>query len=143
MVAFAVALSQATDLPAPELIAYLEHEPATRQSAVLQEKLGDLQVAQSKLPEAVRAYTAALQLDPTAQQKVRLSLTLARVRTEHEDFQPAVELYERFLKETPDYPDPVSVYQKLVVLAEKLGQSAAVERYEREIEGHSTAAGKP
>ena len=138
-----VALNQATDLPGPELIAYLEHEPATRQSAVLQEKLGDLQVAQSKLPEAIRAYTAALQLDPTPQQKVRLSLTVARVLTAHEDFPQAVELYERFLKETPDYPDPVSVYQKLIVLAKKLGQSAEVERYAREIEGHSTAAGKP
>jgi uncharacterized protein (TIGR03790 family) len=119
-----------------ELIGYLE-DPAinvvTRQSAVLTEKLADLYWAKKKLSDALDYYEAALKRQPSPQQKARILLLLAQRRTLYGPDQKAAAAYREFLKEFPDYPEKLSIYQKLLPLAQKIGDKAEVERCETEI----------
>ena len=59
-----------------EIITLLDQLDATKQSAVLSEKLGDLCIAQGKPSSAVHAYLQALELEPSPQQRVRITLSL-------------------------------------------------------------------
>jgi tetratricopeptide (TPR) repeat protein len=76
-------------------------------------------------------------------QKLRLLLRSAERLTLYGRHQPAFELYQKVLKEYPDYPDPLSIYQKLLPLAKKLDQKEEVERCEREIKRLSPPPAKP
>jgi len=111
--------------PLSEAIRYLEQIDATTNSAVLMEKLGDLYVADGKRQSAVDAYQKALRLDPSPQQRVRLMLTLAEKLTALGRDSEAYDIYKQFIRERPDYPDKLSVYRKLVPLAEKLNKPDA------------------
>jgi hypothetical protein len=64
--------------PTTGLIEYLERQPITQQSAVLEEKLGDLYFSQTKNSEAIEAFDRALKLNPSPQQRIRVMLNLAR-----------------------------------------------------------------
>ena len=88
----------ASKLPAAQVIDELEEEPLTKQSAVLQEKLGDIYSAAGKTPQAIDAYTAALKLEITSPQRVRIMLNLARALNIALRYQEAYDLYKRFLK---------------------------------------------
>lgn len=129
-----VNLNLVTDIPAEQLVDYLRQEPVTRQSAVLMEKLGDLYLALDRSAEGIQAYTAALGLNPTPWQGVRLRLALGRVLTAQEQYRQAIEVYEQLLVKKPDYPDPEGIYRRLLPLAKKLGLEAKVQQYERELE---------
>jgi hypothetical protein len=59
-----------------EMIQYLQQEPATKTSAVLTEKLGDLFQMQNKPEDSIAEYRKALDLNPTPQQEVRLRLLI-------------------------------------------------------------------
>jgi len=111
----------------------LERVPLTRKSAVLKEKLADLFWANRKLTYALDAYESALKLDPTPMQKLRLMLRSAERLVVYGSHAQACELYQRLLKEYPDYPDLLSVYVKLLPLAKKLNNKEEIERCEREI----------
>jgi hypothetical protein len=43
-------------------------------------------------------------------------------------------LYQQFLKEFPDYPDVLGIYQKMLPLAQDLNQTAEVEKIQKEID---------
>ncbi|MCI0748089.1 MAG: TIGR03790 family protein, partial [Verrucomicrobia subdivision 3 bacterium] len=121
---------------ADELIAYLENPPVvnvTRQSAVLTERLADLYWGKKKLSDGLDYYEAALKRYPSPQQKARLLLLLGQRRTLYGPDQKAMQFYQQFLTEYPDYPDKLSVYQKLLPLAQKTGDKKEVERLEAEI----------
>ena len=109
----------------------MEEEPLTNQSAVLKEKLGDLYFAEGKTPKAIDAYTAALKLETTQPQRVRMMLDLARALNVALREQEAYDLYKRFLKSFPDYPDPASIYHKL---PNRLGKKQDAEYYQLQIE---------
>jgi hypothetical protein len=47
--------------------------------------------------------------------------------------QAACEIYQKFLQEFPDYPDRLSICQKLLPLAQKLGKQDEVQRCQEEI----------
>jgi uncharacterized protein (TIGR03790 family) len=127
-----------------ELIAYLEN-PAisivTRQSAVLTEKLADLYWAKKKLSDALDYYEAALNRQPSPQQKARILLLLAQRRMVSGPDTKAIEAYRQFLKEFPDYPDKLTIYQKLLPLAEKVRDKAEVERCQNEIKRLTAPSG--
>jgi uncharacterized protein (TIGR03790 family) len=128
-----VNLNLVTGYPATEMIAYLEAEPVTVQSAILTEKLADLLFDQGKLGDAIHAYERSLKLDPSPQQKVRITLNLARLLAIYTREEQALALYQSFLKETPDYPDPLGIYLKMQPLARNLKKTADLERIQEEI----------
>jgi uncharacterized protein (TIGR03790 family) len=117
-----------------EMVQYLEELPLTRTSAVLTERLGDLYWAKKKLSDALDLYQKALRLDPSPQQKLRILLNLANRRTYFGAYQVAYDLYRQLLKEFPDYPDLLTVYQKMLPLAEKLDKKEDAARWKKEIE---------
>ncbi len=109
--------------------AVLEQLDATRTSAVLSEKLGDLCAAQGKPSSAVHAWEQALKLAPSSQQRVRLLLALGEQLLALDRVPEAYDTYQRLLRETPDYPDKAAVYRKLLPIAEKLGKREEARKY--------------
>ena len=128
-----VSRNQANGAELGELISYLEKTPVLRQSAVLLEKLADLYWMDKKLFDALHTYEAALKQHPSPQQKIRLTLRLAERRAFAGPEQKALDLYEQFLKDFPDYPDLLGIYQKMLSLAQHLEKKDTVELCEREI----------
>jgi tetratricopeptide (TPR) repeat protein len=128
-----VDLNLASGKPIPVYTALLEQLELTRHSAVLTEKLGDLYTAQGKPSSAVHEYRQALKLDASPQQRVRLLLTLADRLTALNRQQEAYEECQALLREFPDYPDKVTIYRKLHLLAQHLGKPAEAQQYEAEI----------
>ncbi len=47
---------------------------------------------------------------------------------------PALETYERFLHDFPEYPDRVGVLQRMLPLAQKLGDTNRIPALERELQ---------
>ena len=134
-----VNLNQAIGRDPDEIIAFLEQLPLTRKSAVLKEKLADLYWARKNFNDAMDSYESSLKLDPSPQQKTRIMLKLAERRSYFGPDQAAFDTYQKFLNEFPDYPDRLSIYQKLLPLAQKLEKKEEVERCQREIKSLSTA----
>jgi uncharacterized protein (TIGR03790 family) len=126
-------LHLATGKPVAEVVTLLEQIAAAKPGAVLSEKLADLYAAQGKPSSAVHSYAQALKLDPSPQQRIRLLLTLAEKLPALDRQQEACEDYQKLLHEFPDYPDKLTIYRKLLPLAQKLDRKADVERYEAEI----------
>ena len=120
--------------PVSECINYLEQIPETRQSAVLQEKLGDLYQLQGKPASSIHAYKAALGAQPTRIQQTRLLLALGEKLMAAGEEKEASGVYEEFLKKTPAYADPLAIYHKLLALAEKLQNPEDAARFKKEIE---------
>ncbi len=112
-----------------ECAAILEGAGLAKESAVLSEKLGDLCADQGKPSSAVQAWQQALKLGPSPQQRVRLLLKLGERLAATDRALEAFDVLERLLRECPDYPDKVAVYQKLLPLAEKLGKKEEANKY--------------
>jgi uncharacterized protein (TIGR03790 family) len=125
--------NEAIGTPTDELITYMDQVPLTKRSPVLQEKLADLYWSKNKFSDALDTYEQVLKLGPSPQQRVRVMLELAQKRATYGPNRAACEMYEKFLQECPDYPDPLSIYQKLLPLAQKLGKKEEVERCQAEI----------
>ena len=125
-------LASGSDLE--DAVQYLEMIPLTATSAILTEKLGDLYWNKKKLSDALRLYEKALKLEPSPQQRIRILLNLANRRTYFGSHQAAYDLYRQFLKECPDYPDLLTIYQKMLTLAEKLDKKEDAARWQKEIQ---------
>jgi len=132
-----VGLNLATGVAPQKLIDYLEAEPLTKESAVLQEKLGDLYYSRGKIADAIDSYIPALALNPTPQQRVRVTLGVARLLTTFHRDEEALELYRQFLRTFPDYPDLLTVYQLALALAKDHGKEGEAAQYQKEIESRS------
>jgi len=130
-------LNLANGRPMADMVAFLEQLKNTKESAVLTEKLGDLYAAQGKPSSATHAYAAALKLDPTPQQHIRLLLTLGEKLTTLDQTREALDYYEQLVQNFPNYPDKLMVYKKLLPLAQKLDQKDTVAKAEAEINQHS------
>jgi len=139
----AINLRQAQGASPQSLIDLLYKVPHIRQSAILQEKLGDLYWANKKFTDALGIYENALKLDGSPQQRIRVMLKLGERRLAFGPDRAAFDVYEKLTQEFPDYPDRLSIYQRLLPLAQKLGQKEAAERCQREIQRLSTASVPP
>jgi hypothetical protein len=126
-------LHLASGKPLAEVAALLEQIIAAKPSAVLSEKLADIYTKQGKPSSAAQTYAQALKLDPSPQQRVRLRLTLAEKLIALDRQQEAYEHYQQLLREFPGYPDKLTLYRKLLPLAQKLDKKADAEKYEAEI----------
>jgi uncharacterized protein (TIGR03790 family) len=116
-----------------DCIRYLEGLPLTRASAVLTEKLADLYWGKKRLTDATDLLERVLKLGPSPQQKIRVLLTLAQRRSLLGSDQAAFDYYQQLLKEFPDYPDPLAVWQKLLPVARRLKKTGEAARIEQEI----------
>ncbi len=116
-----------------EAARYLRNPALPQDSAVLAEKLADLCQADGQYELSIQSLQRALRLDPTPQQKVRLTLTLGERLAAASHEEDALTLYGDFLKNCPDYPDAVGVYTKMETLASKLHHPAQAEEYAKEI----------
>jgi uncharacterized protein (TIGR03790 family) len=129
-----VNINLANNKPLADWVSFLaEQLELTKTSALLTEKLGDLYGIQGKPASAARAYAQALKLDPSPQQQIRLRLNLGEKLTESDQPGEAYEAYQQLLRQAPDYPDKVTVYRRLLPLAQRLNKKADAERYEAQI----------
>lgn len=119
--------------PPSEGSAMIEQIDVARQSAVLNEKLGDLLAAQGKPSSAIFAWQRALGCDPSPRQRLRLLLTLGDKLGMSDRTQEAFDAYQNILRDDPDYPDKLTVYRKLLPLAQKLGKREDAAKFEAEI----------
>ncbi|MEY2411192.1 MAG: hypothetical protein QOF48_3862 [Verrucomicrobiota bacterium] len=117
----------------PVALDSLETDPLTRRSAVLTEKVGDLYWGQTRVPDAIDAYEAALKRGPSPMQRLRLLLSIAEKRAVYGPDEKALGWYETVLKEYPDYPEPLWLHQQILPLAKRLGRTNVVDRCEKEI----------
>ncbi|SRR6266496_3727366 len=137
-----VNLNLAMGHAASEAIGYLEQEPATQKSSVLLEKLAAIYYTQGKLSDTFQANSKALQLPMAPLQRARVLLAQAQLLATFVKEEQAFDLYQQFQKEFPDYPDPLSIYQKMLPLARSLKKTAEVERIQKEVERLSPPAEK-
>jgi uncharacterized protein (TIGR03790 family) len=129
-----VDLNEVTGITVNDLIKYLNDIPTTTNSAVLTEKLGDLEREKKKLSAACETYTEALKLKPSPQQKIRLLLTIGELQTLVGREQEAFNAYKQLITDAPAYPGAATIYKKLASLAGQLGKKADAEKYAREAE---------
>lgn len=128
-----VNLNLATGAPPQAMIDYLKALPLTKESAVLTEKLADLQIL-SNPAAAILLYQAALRLKPSPNEKLQLQFTLMQALARAERDPEALKIYEYFFAANPRYPDLIAFYQEALALAKKVRDSRLVERYESAIE---------
>ena len=116
-----------------QMTQFLLSPEAPQDSAVLSEKLAELEEKQGLRESAIKALRNALTFDPTPQQRVRLTLTLAEKLIAAGREREALALWDDFLRTTPDYPDALGLYTKMQALAAKLHQTRQAEHYARAI----------
>jgi uncharacterized protein (TIGR03790 family) len=126
-----------------EIINYIQSIPVYRQSALLTEKLADLYWAKGSLGDAVDTYEVALKRGPSPQQKVRLLIKCAEKRVVYGPDAKAYAHYETLLKEFPDYPEALKIYQQMLPIAKRMNDAAQTERCEREIKRLSPLSATP
>ena len=138
-------LNLAKGTPIDAAVDFLEHSEATRRSAVLTEKLGDLYQAQGKPSSAAAEVERALRLNPTPQQRVRLQLSLAgRLTALHREAE-AYRVLRQLLESSPDYPARAALLRRLQTLAGQAKDTVEMNRCEAELRALSpgAAAGQP
>jgi len=91
----------------------VESLPVTGQSAVLTEKLAELDDAAGKPSSAIATWQRALTLNPTPQQRIRIRRTLAGKLVAEGRIADAIENWRQLLVEAPDYPGRPIVEEKL------------------------------
>lgn len=116
-----------------EAMQYLIDTPETRQSAVLTQKIADLQLVEKKALAAMDMYQVARKRNPSHQQRIFLLYAEVRLAAYNGRTRRAYDVYMEFLKDIPEYPDKLRIYQAILPLAEELKETEMVERARREI----------
>ncbi len=127
-------LNLANGRPVDQVVALLEELEFRKHSAVLTEKLADLYLAQGKPSSAAYMDLQALNLDPSPQQRLRLRLNVGEQLAKLDRSNEAYEQYQTLLSENPDYPDKVSLYRRLLPLAQKLQKTAEADKLQADIQ---------
>ena len=122
-----------TGTPPAEVAALLEKLPVKTNSAVLTEKLADIYFSLGKPSSCISELQLALALDPSHQQKVRIMVELAEKLTAADRREAAYEIYQRFIKEIPDFADIPSIYHRTIDLAHALNKPDDAARFEAEL----------
>jgi uncharacterized protein (TIGR03790 family) len=123
-----------TSLPPEQAISFLRERPETKTSALLNEKLGDILKSKGKWLDAVEPYERALKLNPTPQQRLRISLILAPMQNNFGEDKRAYEIYRGLIQDYPDYPDLRKIYQKILPLANKFGKPGDSAEYTKRVQ---------
>ena len=113
-----VDINLAKGAPAADWVKYLESEPSTKQSAILNEKLAQLYVGEGKTDEAIKSLRQALDLKSTPQTVVRLTVDLGQLLQNAGRKAEALKLYDGFQRNTPGWPGALALYRQMQALAE-------------------------
>ncbi|MCP5526467.1 MAG: TIGR03790 family protein [Verrucomicrobiales bacterium] len=120
--------------PVTEALARLGALSGLNASAVLQQRLAELQVIAGHPAEAAYAYRRAIDLKPSPEQRVHLQLALARLLATTDRPGEAVAVYEDFLRGHADRAGLLAVYREALPVAEKAGQRKVANRYQKAID---------
>jgi tetratricopeptide (TPR) repeat protein len=121
----------AQNAPLEEILQFYKTNPGTRESAVLQEKLGDVYKSKGKLIDAMNPYGRALKLNMNPLQKLRVSLKAAAIFSTMGRAEQAYSIYQEVLKEYPAYPDKKDLYERLARVAATLKKNDEATEFER------------
>ena len=105
----------------PQLAQFVENLPLTATSAVLTEKLAELYDMSGKPSSAINAWQAALKLNPSPEQRIRIRLTLGDKLLAQQRNEEALDNYKQLLAGAPEYPGKPEIEAKI----KELGQGAA------------------
>lgn len=125
------------DAPLEEILQFYKTNPTTAESAVLQEKLGDVYKSKGKLIDAMNPYGRALKLNMTPLQKLRVSLKAAAIFSTMGRAEQAYSIYQEVLKEYPAYPDKKDLYERLARVATTLKKKDEATEFERLAREHT------
>jgi len=117
-----------------ELAEFLENVPATKQSAVLTERLADFYTGLGKPSSALDTYQKALKLNPSPQQRVRLRLIVADKLIALKRSKDAIDQLRKLYQETPDYPARFTLQKRKLNLAIELGEKEEITRCVQEMQ---------
>jgi uncharacterized protein (TIGR03790 family) len=120
-------------LTVPEVVKYLRSADVPQDSAVLTEKLAELYEKEGLHDLSIETLRKSLKLDPTPQQRIRLTLTLGEKLAATGQGAKSLALYETFLKKNPDYPGALALYKRMKELADTLHQRGKAEQYAAQI----------
>jgi uncharacterized protein (TIGR03790 family) len=98
---------------------YLESVPITAHSALLTERLADMDDHLGKPSSAIDLWQRALRLHPSPQQNIRIRLVLADKLVAADRIADAIVNYKQLLADAPNYPGKASVQQKLQKLEQQ------------------------
>ncbi len=115
-----VNLNLAQGTSAAEMVGYLNEQAETKSSAVLLEKLGDLQLKLEKPDLAIEVWDKALANQPTQQQRVRLLVARAEQLTKLGREIPSLVAWQELAALLPPSPELTRVKQRLEELELKL-----------------------
>ncbi len=115
-----VNLNLAQGSSAAEMVGFLNDQAETKTSAVLLEKLGDLQLALQKSDLAVEAWDKALAAQPTPQQRIRLLFARAEQLTKLGRDITALVAWQELAELLPSSPELNRVKQQVEELKAKL-----------------------
>lgn len=96
-------------------------------SAVLQEKIASVKARLKEFDAAIQHYEKAVRLPSSPQQKKRLLLALAEGYAVTDQPEAALKIYKQFLREYPEYPEPLAIYNYMLPLAQKLGSQPEIQ----------------
>lgn len=103
--------------PLMQVIGYLDALELTKHSAVMMEKLADLNTAIGKPASAVYGYEQALKLDTTPQQRLRLYLKLGGRHLAQKNPEAALKIYQDLLRDFPDYAGKAEISSLITKLS--------------------------
>ena len=105
--------------------------PRTTNSPILMEKVADLQKSRADFSQAVRSYQAALQLNPSLMQRLRLVQNIGTIYKTMGKNKEGYELYNNLLKQNEFYKGRKEVYESLAHFAEAIGKKQEAEEYRK------------
>ena len=111
-------------IPLIQVASYLEGVPITAHSALLTERLAEMDDRLGKPSSAIELWQKALQLHPSLQQGIRIRLTLADKLVVANRTADAIDNYKQLLAFAPDYPGKAAIEEKLRVLEQQLAAVA-------------------
>jgi uncharacterized protein (TIGR03790 family) len=117
-------LDLAHGAPAGQIEQFLANLPITATSAVLSEKLADLDDELGKPNSAIISWENALKLNPSPEQRIRIRRILAEKLLALNRKADAIEDYKQLLAEAPDYPGKSEIEADLKDLEQGDAQAA-------------------
>jgi uncharacterized protein (TIGR03790 family) len=121
----------AQNAPLDEILQFYKTNPSTDESALLQEKLGDVYKSKGKVIDCLTPYSKALKLTIGPLQKLRVSLKIAPLLSAMGRAEQAYAIYQDLLRDYPDYPGKRDLYERLARVATTLKKKEEAAEFER------------
>jgi tetratricopeptide (TPR) repeat protein len=105
--------------PLAALEKFAKSIPVTAHSAVLTEKLAELEYAQNEIGPSIDDWTKALDRNPSPEQSIRIRLKLADVLVQQNRKAEALTVYRELALATPGYPGLSFIRDRVKLLQPK------------------------